>query len=459
MLDVLDQSFDRRSHRLRDGVSRRKFLKIGGMALGGMALPDLLRLRAAGNAAASPVRLPKSVIMVYLFGGPSHIDTYDLKPEAPVDYRGEFQPIRTNVPGFDICELMPMQARIADRLALIRNMKFNPNFHDPVEWLSGFRKPTESTPAARPDLGSVISKLQSEDGPGELPTYVALDKMVGGARLNGPAYLGMAHKPFVPGDKYETMALARGITPDRLRDRRTLLDEFDQFRRAAEDPRGEMGTMDAFTAQALSMIVSPRARDAFDVEREPEGVRAKYGTGEALRFLRARRLVEAGVPVVTLTFGQSGATAACRFGWDTHEANFTCLRDILPRLDRAIHALITDLAERGMDRDVLVVIGGEMGRTPRVGQSTGNGAKTDGRDHWVQAGFTLVSGGGLRMGQVIGQTDKRASLPVGVPYTPQNVLATIYRVLGIDPAQTTLSDHTGRPIHLLDDPRPIKELL
>ena len=438
------------------GATRRDFLQAGAFGLGGLTLADLLRLRAHG-AAESRSRA-KAVIFVYLFGGPSHVDTYDMKPDAPAEYRGEFRPIRSNVPGFDLCELMPRQAKIADKLALVRNMTFNPNFHDPVELFSGFRKPTEAGFAARPDFGSVVSRLRTGKGH-KLPAYVALDRTVGDEFRNGPAYLGIAHKAFTPGGKLEGLALARNVTPERLQNRATLLRSFDQLHRDLDTSRKEMAASDEFTTQALDMVTGPQAREAFDFSREPEAVRARYGGGDATRLLQARRLVEAGVPVVTLTFGGRGSSGKeCKFSWDTHENNFECLRHLLPRLDQAVHALITDLHARSMDKDVCVFIGGEMGRTPRIGQSTGNGAKPDGRDHWPRAGFALLAGGGLQMGQVIGKTDRLGGASVGKPYKPQNLLATLYHVLGIDPA-TTLPDHSGRPQYLLDDRDRIAELV
>ena len=439
------------------GSSRRDFLRVGGLGLGGLALPDLLRLRAA-TPPAERAR-DKAVIFVYLFGGPSHIDSYDMKPDAPVEYRGEFKPTRANVPGFDVCELMPLQAKIADKLALVRNLKFNPNFHDPVELFSGFRKPTEAGRAARPDFGSVVSKLRR--GVRDLPPYVALDKTAGDEFRNGPAYLGVSHKAFIATGKLEGLALPRGVTPERLDDRTKLMRRFDHLRREADNANADLAGADDFTALALNMILSPRVREAFDVEREPAKTRERYGTGEALRLLQARRLVETGVPVVTLTFGKD--PKECRVGmiaqgWDTHAGNFTCLRTLLPQLDKAVHALVADLHDRGLADDVAVYVGGEMGRTPKVGQSTGNGARSDGRDHWPRAGFGLFAGGGLTTGQVVGATDRLGGTPAGKPYTPQNVLATLYRVLGIDPT-TTLPDYSGRPMYLLDDPDPIKELL
>lgn len=446
--------------RFGHGPSRRDFLKVGGLGLGGLTLPDLLRLKARG--AVNTRTGPKAVIYVYLWGGPSHIDTYDMKPDAPAEYRGEFRPIKTNVPGFDICEHLPLQARIADKLALVRNLRFNPNFHDPVELFSGYRKPTEAGAAARPDFGSVVSKLAAGAGSHELPAYVALDKTAGYEFRNGPAYLGLAHKAFVPGAKLESLALPRSVPLERLHDRRVLLRGFDQMRRELDAGQGLIDGMDTFTARALEMVTSPRTREAFDVSREPERLRDAYGEGEALRLLQARRLVEAGVPVVTLTFGGVVPTTVCKdsisaTSWDTHQNGFPCLRAKLPRLDRAIHALITDLDARGMDEDVTVMIGGEMGRYPVVGKG-GCGASPDGRGHWTHAGFSLIAGGGLQMGQVIGRTDRHGERPVGNPYTPQNLLATLYRALGID-LSTTFPDHTGRPVHLLDDCEPIKELL
>jgi uncharacterized protein (DUF1501 family) len=441
---------------LQSSISRRDFLRVGGLAVGGLTLADLLRLKAHGAADSQN----KAIIFVYLFGGPSHVDSYDMKPDAPAEYRGEFRPARTNLPGFDICELMPLQATIADKLALVRNMAFNPNFHDPVELFCGFRKPTEAGVAVRPDFGSVVSRLRQ----GErrlLPTYVALDDIVGQRFRNGPAYLGLAHKAFIVRDNLDNFSLNRNVRLDRLHERTSLLRQFDSMSRDLETAQGDLASMDHFSAQALDMVTSPRVRDAFDVSREPQALRDRYGVGSSLRLLQARRLVEAGVPVVTLTFGHDerdcivGMTAN---SWDTHTGNFTCLRTLLPRLDRAVHALITDLSERGLDRDVLVYVGGEMGRTPRVGQGTGNGASADGRDHWPRAGFGLFAGGGLRMGQVVGRTDRFGGAAVGVPYRPQNMLATLYRTLGIDPA-TTLPDFAGRPTFLLDDQRPIVELL
>ncbi len=424
--------------RLCDGVSRRDFLKVGGLSVGGLTLADVLRLRAADP---SPPR-DKAIIMVYLNGGPSHMDMYDLKPNAAVDYRGEFKPIKTNVPGMDICELMPLQAKIADKLAIIRNMKFLQQGHTPPELYTGFLN------SDRPSIGSVVSKLRGV--PGTLPPYVYLGdaNMVG-----GPGFLGKAHEAYQPGSKADNLGLIKGMTLDRLGQRRELLQTFDTLRRQLDDAEPSLSAVDAYTARALDMVTTNKARDAFDLGKEPDRVREKYG--KASEFLLARRLVEAGVPVVSLTPANRNPGPMCNGQWDHHDHIFRCLRAVLPQLDQSIHALVTDLHERGLDKDVAVVVWGEMGRTPRVGAQRGTVA---GRDHWPQSGFALMAGGGLQTGQVVGATDPRGERPLGRPYTPQNVLATLYRVLGI-PADTTLNDHQGRPTYLLDDRDPITELV
>lgn len=423
-----------------DGLNRRRFLKVGALAVGGLTLPDLLRARTPGAGASG-----KAIIMVYLNGGPSHIDLYDMKPAAPVEYRGEFKPIKTNVPGFDICELMPLQAKIADKLAVIRSMTFKQQGHTPPELYTGFLD------SKRPAIGSIVSKLRADaDIRGALPPYVYL----GDANYVGrPAFLGKAHEAYIPGERAANLGRSRDVTLDRLADRRKLLQTFDTLRRDLDDARGSMAGMDAFTTQALEMVTTNKARDAFDVTREPDKVRERYGKG--VEFLQARRLVEAGVPVVTLTARNRTVGAKCNGDWDHHDHIFRCLRSVVPQLDQSIHALVTDLHDRGLAQDVGVVVWGEMGRTPRVGTQRGT---TGGRDHWPQAGFALMAGGGLQTGQVVGATDPRGERPATAPYTPQNVLATLYHVLGINPA-TTLPDHTGRPIYLLDDRRKVAELV
>jgi len=422
-------------------TNRREFLKLGALAVGGLTLADLLRSKARASAPTSP----KAIIMVYLNGGPSHMDMYDLKPDAPVEYRGEFQPIRTNVPGMDICEHLPMQARIADKFAIIRNMRFRQQGHTSPELYTG------QLTGNRPSIGSIVSKLRRDAGViDSLPPFVSMGD---GNHVPGPGFLGKAYETYQPGARANNLGLANGVTREQVADRRTLLSTFDTLRRDLDSGRGSLSAMDAFNSQALEMITSNRARDAFDISREPQHVRDLYGRGTD--YLRARRLVEAGVPVVTLTPENYPVPRDCNGQWDHHDHVFPCLRAILPAYDRSVYALLTDLHERGLDQDVAVVIWGEMGRTPRVGTQRGT---TGGRDHWPQSGFALMAGGGLRTGQVIGATDARGENPRGRAYTPQNVLATLYHVLGIDPV-TTVTDHQGRPHYLLDDREKVAELI
>jgi hypothetical protein len=439
-----------------DGVSRRNFLRVGGLGVAGLTLADVFRLRAAGQQGGKASPPGKAVIMILLGGGPSHIDMYDLKPGAPAEVRGEFKPIRTTVPGLDVCELMPQQAKAAERLALVRNLQMTTSSHNYMEITSGFlwgRQIPGGKGNPRPAFGSVVSRLRGGD---RVPPFVSLWN-ADPAAAEDPAYLGLAHRPFHPsGPGLENLALTKGMTLDRLGDRKQLLHAFDGLRREA-DGRGQLPGLDAFTARALEMIASPRTRDAFDVSREPERVRVRYGLTPDLpvynanylvlkQFLLARRLVEAGVAVVSLqAFGE----------WDTHYDNFKSLRRMVPVVDRGVAALVSDLHERGLDKDVAVVMWGEFGRGPKIYSLNGH---PPGRDHHGPANFVLFAGGGLKTGQVVGATDRRGERPVGRPYTPQNVLATLYHVLGIDPA-TTLADHSGRPVALLDDRRQIEELL
>src|SRR5262245_49035024 len=307
----------RKTGRFCDNIGRRDFLRIGTLGAGALTLGDLCRLQAQG--AATP--RAKSVIMVYLAGGPSHIDMYDMKPDAPVEYRGEFKPIQTNVPGIDICELMPLQAKIADKLAIVRNMQFHQDQHLPHELLTGYTDSKAVPFSTRPGIGSVVSRLRTDAGlMGSLPPYVALDGFA------FPAYLGAAHRPFTPGPGRATENLEpKRITRERLTDRAALLRSLDTIRRDLDDGRGNLKATDAFTAQALEMITSPEARDAFDINREPEKVRARYGTNTQL--LLALRLAAAGVSLITVSV--PGA-------WDTHQNNFTTLRELLPQLDQGV---------------------------------------------------------------------------------------------------------------------------
>jgi hypothetical protein len=436
----------------RNGPSRRNFLSVGALGLGGLSLADLLRLEAHAAGGESP--RPKSIIFVYLPGGPSHIDLYDMKPDAPAEIRGEFKPIKTNVPGIDICELMPLQAKIADRYSIIRGFQTTGG-HDSRMLTTGFKPGVY-----RPAFGSVVSRFLPGEGRG-LPPYVTLVQETNLPFGQDPAYLGPAHAPFaIRGKGLTDLAPAKGLTLDRLDDRAGLLRGFDVVRRGIDESQSD--GMDAFATRALDMVRSPQVRDAFDLSREPERVRDAYGKSPGTQqFLLARRLIEAGARVVTLCGGWvnngEGDSPSNLSNWDTHEDNFGRLRVQAPHLDRALYALLTDLGERGLDQDVVVVAAGEMGRSPRIGKSTGATNSANGRDHW-ETGFALVAGGGLATGRVVGETDRYADRARGKPITPQNLLATLYYVLGID-AAATLPDHTGRPQYLLDDRERIDDLI
>ncbi|HKB36756.1 MAG TPA: DUF1501 domain-containing protein [Gemmataceae bacterium] len=445
------------------GITRRNFLRVGALALGGLSLGDILRLRAESPAPGRPRQ--KSVIMIHLSGGPSHLDMYDLKPNAPSEYRGEFRPIRTNVPGMHLCELMPRQAKIADKVTILRGVQLT-HLHTANEFYSGFPwqdSPRVSRPgeAQRPALGSVVSRLRG--GNAAIPPYVSLNNRADWERAY---YLGIEHEPFRVGggnfsEPLDNLRRCRDVSARRLENRKDLLHAFDTLRRDL-DTSGALKGLDAFQARALQMVASGKVRDAFDLDKEPDKVRTRYGDqpfkvvsqecnvikhhqvthpGQAL--LQARRLVEAGVSVVTVAFHD----------WDTHRYNFTTLRQLLPPLDQALTALITDLDERGLLPDVAVLMGGEFGRTPRIGDVT-----PDGRSHWPEAGFLWIAGGGLKTGQVIGATDTRGERVVGNPIRMQNVLATLYHVLGIDPG-TTFADYNGRPQYVLENREPVAELL
>ena len=442
------------SERFCDGVSRRSFLRAGGLALGGLTLSDFLRLKAAG--AVAPERRGKSVIMICLGGGPSHVDTYDMKPEAPAEIRGEFRPIKTNVPGMELSELLPRQAKIADKFAVVRSVTWQEPDHQRIEIFTGFPKRER-----RPSFGSYVSRLaQRRDA--ALPKFVSLkgdDQEI--AEAEQPLWVGAQHRPFVPDNRgLRTLEPTRQVDLSRLKNRRELLAQLDTLRRDV-DASGEMRAFDAFTGQAFDLLTSGKARRAFDLSDEKPETLDRYRVGgnkfmyshssspvswDWESFVRARRLVEAGVSFVSMQVGL----------WDHHCAEglptiFESYRSLLPLYDACLSALITDLHERSLHQDVCVVVWGEFGRTPRIN-------KFGGRDHWPAAGSALFAGGGLKMGQYVGTTSAGGEYPVTRPYTPQNILATLYHVLGIDPA-ATIPDHSGRPQYLLDDRDPVKELI
>jgi Protein of unknown function (DUF1501) len=419
-----------RRQRFCDGITRRNFLKIGAFGAG-LALTDMLRLRSlAGNTSATG----KSAIMIYLPGGPSHMDMYDLKPNAPAEFRGEFKPIPTNVPGVQICEHFPLQARMWDKLAVVRSVIAVEEHSDSLI-MTGYSE-NQNTTAHHPSFGSVLSRLRGNTQ-SDVPPFVSLRGMSAGTE---PGYLGVAHRPFTPdGPGLENLRLAGGVSTERVDDRKSLLARFDTVRRDL-DATGTMRGLDAFTVRAFDMVASGKVRKALDLSLEDPRVRDRYKDVE--HFLLARRLVEAGVGCVTLAIG----------GWDTHSSNFKTLKTQLPQVDRGIANLIQDLHDRGMANDVVTVMWGEFGRTPRINGSDG------GRDHWAPVMSALVAGGGLKMGQAIGTTSANGEYPKDRPYAAAQVLSTLYHAMGIDPSQT-FPDGNGRPMYILDDREPVAEMI
>jgi len=440
-------------------LDRRAFLQFGALGLGSWNLATVSGTPSSGSHKPAP---GKSVIMICLPGGPSHIDMYDPKPEAPVEYRGEFSTIPTRVPGLNFSEYLPQQAQIADQLSVIRGIRFEGK-HDPYELLSG--RASARTGEIRsgekwPSFGSIVSRIRSEITP-SVPPYVNLNDLRVVPNTDDPEvprYMGSSHAPFRPtGEGLANLKRPEGLTEQRLQERRTLLARFDETRRGRD---ASATNLDGFQRQALDMVSSGAVAKALDLQHEDPRVLQRYQG--CTDFLLARRLVEAGVSVVTVAKGYDRpAPGLPVYGvWDTHTDNFRDMRKLLPAYDRAIFTLLSELRERGLSEQVAVVIWGEFGRSPRIGdEAKALGSRfATGRGHWWDAGFAIVAGGGLRMGQVVGETDDRAERAKGRPHSPQNVLSTLYHVLGIDPART-FPDFQGRPIHLLDHREPIKELI
>ena len=448
MLSIVDPKSGRGA-RFCDGLSRRDMLRIGTLSVGGLSLPRILAAEQASGR-----RTHKSVIMIYMCGAPGHQDMYDLKMNAPAEIRGEFKPISTNVPGIEICEHMPRLARIMDKCVPLRSVHGSPDGnHDSFICYTG-RTVRNQPPGGWPSMGAVTSKLLGSVDQA-VPAFVGLSPDAGHPPYGSPGlpgFLGVSHAAFRPNGASSTDIVLKDLTQARLADRRSLLTDVDRLRRDIDATRALDG-MDSLTRSAFDLLTSSRLAKALDVSVEPAAVRERYGKGDPNRFgdgaprnlehfLVARRLVEAGARVVTLNFGR----------WDFHSDNFNGMRDThLPQFDQGLSALIEDLHARGLDKDVAVVAWGEFGRTPLINKDAG-------RDHWPQVGGGLLAGGGFRTGQVIGATDRLGGEIVDRPVHFAEVLATLYRHLGIDPAEASLRDHTGRPQYLLDNPTPLPEL-
>ena len=444
-------------------VSRRSFLQAGALSVLGLGMSDFLKLRALAAEGGRPAK-DTAVIFIWLPGGPAHLDTYDMKPEAPIEIRGDFRPIRTNVPGIEVCELFPRHAKIADKFTLIRSV-----FHEFADHGGAHKRfmtgripatPTEFVNDA-PAVTSIVCKMLERQRRGALPPCVA---GVDGGRSQidvfslGPAYLGSAYTPFmVAGDpsSRDFKVQNLGLTPDmstRLDDRVHLLQGMDRLRRDL-DQSGLMNAMDHFSQRAVTMLTSPEVREAFDLSREPEKVRDRYGDGKPYKFqydgaptvndqfLMARRLVEAGVRCVTLSYGR----------WDSHGKNFDLVRDHGTKLDQGLTALIEDLEVRGMLQDTTVIAWGEFGRTPRINKDAG-------RDHWPQVSCAILAGGGIKTGQAIGSTNRLGEYAVSGAVSFGDIFATLYQSMGIDPDNVTINDPAGRPQHLAEG-KAIRELV
>ena len=443
-------------------LRRREFLRAGVLGLGGLSLGNLMQARAAQPAAQRDT----SIILFWMWGGPSQLETYDLKPDAPSEYRGPFRPIPTNVPGLDICELFPQQARLADKFSLVRSLHHEMSAHNDgsIEVLTGktprLPDPTSTSRSEHPDFGMVAARCRGSRADG-LPNYVGIPRQ---PFMTQPNYLGVSQSAFATGDpavdkfRAPNLELAAGLDARRLDDRSGLVSQFDRFRRGL-DLHGSLAGTEDFRAGALRVLTSQQVSAAFDLGREEPRLRDRYGRhlwGQS--FLLARRLAEAGTAVVTID--ALAPTLSDRyFSWDDHINPQTrwdmadAMRYRAPFMDQGLSALIEDLHERGLDRRILVVAMGEFGRTPRLEHKDGK----IGRDHYPGAMSILVAGGGVPTGQVIGATSNFGAHPIDRKLDPHDILATVYKHLGIDHRREYL-DPQGRPFPLTHG-TPIKELV
>ncbi len=438
------------SRQLCDRVSRRGFLQIGGLALGGLTLPRLL----AAESAAEIKRPHKSLIMIYLCGGPPHQDMFDIKVDAPDEIRGPFQAIPTNVPGIEICEQLPRMAKIMDKLIPIRSMVGAKDAHYSYQCMTGHHE--ADVPAGGwPSIGSATSYFQGPVHAG-IPPFVSLCYTTQHRPYNEPGagFLGLGQASFRPtGPSRDDMVL-QGITADQLANRRTLLNSFDAFRREW-DGSGKMSGIDVFTERALGILTSSQMFNALDISKEDAQTRERYGSDDLTKpkgdgaprcpqnFLIARRLVEAGARVVTINYSF----------WDWHGNNFKSAQNEFPVFEQALTALVEDLHARGLDKDVTVLAWGEFGRTPKINKDAG-------RDHWPRVSCALLAGGGMKTGQVLGATDRLGGEAVARPVTFPEVFATLYHNLGVNLDSRRLFDFRGRPQYLVDpDVKPLVELL
>ncbi|MEI8019865.1 MAG: DUF1501 domain-containing protein [Schlesneria sp.] len=431
-------SFHGQSQRFCDRFARRDFFRIGGLAIGGLTLPKLLQAEQASAGRATG----KSIINIYLAGGPTHLDTFDLKPTAAREFRGEFQPIPTNVPEMQICELMPKLSQVGDKFSVIRSISGLRDEHAPQQSDSGWSEQSLRNMGGRPGIGSVMSKLwgpSQTTANGTAPTFVDLT----GWTKTG--FTGQINAGFRPdGEGRQNLSLNQTVSLRRLDDRKALLNGLDRLQRNV-DQSGMLTAIDSYTDRAVGIVTSGELAKAMDLRQEDPRQLERYGAkngNENQRFILARRLIQSGARCVSFSWG----------GWDTHGDNFNAMRRQLPPLDQGLAALIDDLDAHGLLENTIIMMSGEFGRTPRVNN-------TAGRDHWARASFFFLAGGGLRHGQMIGATSRNGEEPIERPIHIQNVFHTIYHQLGIDSNTVTLTDPNGRPQYLVEDRKLITELL
>ena len=427
-----------RSSKNCEGASRRDFLRVGALGMGAMTLPTLMKARANAAAQGQQVK-DTSVIWLWLSGGPTHVETFDPKMTAPAEYRSVTGEIATPLSGVTVGGTLPKIASVVDKMALVRSFAHNNSGHGGGTHfvMTGYdeRAIDNGGLPTRPSLGSIVSRVR---GPNNLktgiPTYVRLN----GITADGAAFLGAAFNPFDPGGKArQNMSLVVG--KPRLDDRRSLLDGIDQVNREADRTRLMEG-LDAFEQQAFNLVLS-RSQQAFDLKYEDPRVADRYGNGLGQQLLTARRLCEAGCGFVTINYG----------GWDMHGNIKTAMEQRSPQIDQAVAALVEDIHQRGLEKNILLVISGEFGRTPKV-----NGGA--GRDHWAPLSTLALSGGGLQMGQVVGESAAKVDVPKTAPISPQDLMATIFHVLGVD-GRTQFVNQAGRPVYMVEDGKPIEELV
>ncbi|HQX50826.1 MAG TPA: DUF1501 domain-containing protein [Planctomycetaceae bacterium] len=458
-----------RSSAYCDGQTRRSFVQIGMAGMASLGLPQILAAQARAaeqSKAAGQGRANKdtSVILLWLDGGPGHMDTYDMKPEAPAEYRGIWRPISTNVPGMEVTELFPLQAKIADKFSVVRSLHHDSGDHfTGGHWMltgRGAGVSGANNKGKYPFFGSIATKVTGARRPG-MPAHVAVPYgMSIGLRPGyfGGNYLGVHHNPFeTEGDpnadnfQVKNVGLVKDLTLDRLNDRRALLTSIDGLRREA-DSTGAFEAMDKFDQTAFEMVTGEKTREAFDLSKEDPKTRELYGRHSwGQSTLLARRLVEAGTTFVSCHFG----------GWDHHWDLKTGYENYLPKIDQLVYGLLTDLSDRGILDRVLVVLCGEFSRTPRMNNG-GNGGPplskgTPGRDHWGNAMACFMAGGGIQGGRLIGSTDHLGESPKEHPLRPGDIHHTIFNVLGVNPSQNFL-DHSGRPVVAVDHGAVIEEL-